>query len=105
MWTREDNGEDIDWQGANEYAKNLELGGYTDWRLPTIEELKAPYDPEGGGYNIREPFRLTGEWVWSSTRDGWGRARNFSFLKGEGDVSYPEISGGLRALCVCRSGD
>ncbi len=24
---------------ANEYIKNLNLGGYTDWRLPTVAEL------------------------------------------------------------------
>ncbi len=28
------------WQKAVEYAEGLELGGFTDWRLPTKEELK-----------------------------------------------------------------
>ena len=60
MWTRRDNGEDINWREANEYAMHLRLGGYADWRLPTIEELEKLYDPEeGGSYKIRKPFRLT----------------------------------------------
>src|SRR5205807_1728009 len=43
MWTRRDNGEDINWREANEYAKKLALGGYSDWRLPTIDELEKLY--------------------------------------------------------------
>ena len=29
----------MNWDEAIEYAKNLRIGGYDDWRLPTIEEL------------------------------------------------------------------
>lgn len=32
------------WHDAFIYAKNLRLGGYSDWRLPTIEELKSTVD-------------------------------------------------------------
>lgn len=28
------------WQGSKNYAKNLRLGGYDNWRLPTREEFK-----------------------------------------------------------------
>jgi len=31
-----------------EYAKNLRLGGYDDWRLPTIDELKEVISSCGG---------------------------------------------------------
>jgi hypothetical protein len=49
MWTIQDNGKNINWHEANEYAKQLRLGGYSDWRLPTIEELEKLYDPKRGG--------------------------------------------------------
>ncbi|HFD14075.1 MAG TPA: DUF1566 domain-containing protein [Epsilonproteobacteria bacterium] len=39
MWEKESSR--MDWHDAMEYAKNLRQGGYDDWRLPTIEELKA----------------------------------------------------------------
>ncbi len=31
----------INWNDANNYCDNLELGKKDDWRLPTIEELKS----------------------------------------------------------------
>jgi len=38
MWQKESQA--MTWYDAMEYAKNLRLGGYDNWRLPTIEELE-----------------------------------------------------------------
>ncbi len=38
MWEKETQ-ERMSWHDGMEYAKNLRLGGYDNWRLPTIEEL------------------------------------------------------------------
>ena len=46
MWTKKDNGRDIDWPSAQRYCEGLELQGYSDWGLPTIEELAPLYDPK-----------------------------------------------------------
>jgi TIR domain/Protein of unknown function (DUF1566) len=105
MWTTEDNGKDISWPQANEYAKELRLGGYSDWRLPTIDELAKLYDPEGGNkYDIRKPFRLTRGWVWSSNVEGSDSAWHFSFKVGQRHHS-PMASPNARALCVRHSGE
>ena len=42
MWENVPNPEEhmMNWDDAMAYAKNLRLGGYDDWRLPTREELK-----------------------------------------------------------------
>ena len=48
MWEKESRG--MDWDEAMEYAKNLRLGGYDDWRLPTKEELGAVVTLCGGEF-------------------------------------------------------
>ena len=46
---------------ANSLCKNYNGGGFTDWRLPTEEELEDIYD------NLREPGKITGnDWYWAA---------------------------------------
>ena len=33
----------ISWESANTYCENLTAYGYSDWRMPTIEELETMY--------------------------------------------------------------
>ena len=53
----------MNWQEAMDYAKNLKLGGFNDWRLPTIEELKAIYKIQ----KICGIDKSDDSWFWSST--------------------------------------
>ena len=39
MWATEDKKEGLGWKEANSYCTSLRVRGYSDWRLPTIEEL------------------------------------------------------------------
>ena len=39
MWQAVTPIESMSWQDARKYCKSLELAGYRDWRLPTINEL------------------------------------------------------------------
>ena len=38
MWQKDDNGEEVTFQGAQKYCQTLRLGGHSDWRLPEPEE-------------------------------------------------------------------
>ncbi len=57
-----------DWDVANEACKNSTIGGYTDWRLPTIEELMKLYINEEkiGGFQKRDMWGYE-VCYWSST--------------------------------------
>lgn len=45
----------VTWYEAEEYAKNLRLGGYTDWRVPSIKELISLVDANGA-MRTRKPY-------------------------------------------------
>ncbi|MCI5217793.1 MAG: DUF1566 domain-containing protein [Candidatus Electrothrix sp. LOE2] len=93
-WQRCDDGNTYLWQEAKDYCDNLVLGGYSDWRLPTKDELKSlvvctngtptpladsPDEPYGCGNNnggndgsydiptIDSSFECHPELYWSST--------------------------------------
>jgi hypothetical protein len=65
MWQRGDSGTGRTWEQANAYCDNLELDGYTDWRLPEIEALRtivdyARFNPALS--SIFDPRRSHGYW-------------------------------------------
>jgi hypothetical protein len=43
-WAAKDNGSDINWYDAKKYCEDYRGGGYTDWRMPTQDELAGLYD-------------------------------------------------------------
>ncbi|MCP4752206.1 MAG: DUF1566 domain-containing protein [Proteobacteria bacterium] len=70
-WQREDDGLERNRQEAAAYCDGLDLGGYSEWRLPTITELQDIAD-----YGRTHPaiddgvFPNTQSWYyWSSTPD------------------------------------
>jgi hypothetical protein len=58
MWAERDNGSDIHWAKAKSYCENYREGGYTDWRMPTQDELAGLYD-SSIPYKKLNGYRLT----------------------------------------------
>jgi len=44
MWQQADDGVARDWEESLAYCENLEIAGYTDWRLPNAKELESIVD-------------------------------------------------------------
>ncbi len=88
MWAVKDNGVDISWNMAKSYCEAYKGGGYTDWRMPTQDELKALYDPnkdykcKNGYYvHLTELIEITACCPWASETRGFNAA-NFNFHYG-----------------------
>ncbi len=46
MWQQADSKQGMDWKEALEYAENLKLAGFSNWRLPNAKELQSIVDYE-----------------------------------------------------------
>jgi hypothetical protein len=113
MWAAEDNGGPITWEGAKRYCRNYKGGGYTDWRMPTQEELTGLYDPSvtnthpptdgcKGGCHITNLIHLTccPVWEWNGIDEV---AAFFHFDLGPKDWKDQSLACHPRALPVRRA--
>jgi hypothetical protein len=103
MWATMENGEDVNWREANRYSQSLRLGGYSDWRLPTIDELEGIYEPDGkvGSRNTKGGIKVDGS-QWSRTGKMFLWAWVFNFTRGERRAVIRTDELDNRVLCVRR---
>jgi hypothetical protein len=96
MWAKTDNQGDIDWKGAERWARfsfplTLPEEKREGWRMPTLEELQhlfvnessyAGYETDCGQHVFITPeIELSCGWVWASERRSI-TARVFNFERG-----------------------
>ncbi|WP_348653020.1 caspase family protein [uncultured Sulfurimonas sp.] len=58
-----------DWGGAKDYCSNLKLAGYSDWYLPSMDELKSIVDKSRTPSIKNEFTNATSSVYWSSSSD------------------------------------
>ena len=101
-WAAKDNGSSVSPNQANDYCSGLRSGGYSDWRLPTIDELENLYDSKlSKQYKVKGPIELGDACVLSGTTNSSGEVWSFCFSYGGrslGGGSGCGVSG--RALCT-----
>ena len=89
IWAAKDNGQDINWYNAKRYCESYRGGSYTDWRMPTQEELAQLYDAgksqrhdaQQNPLHLTELIRLTDCCPWSSKTRG-SESAYFDFTDG-----------------------
>ncbi len=95
MWASKDNGENINWHDATLYCEQYNGGSYTDWRMPTIDELAGLYDngkEQTSGYHIIDFITITRALQWSSDTDGSNMVAVLYFYDGETVWNNPSTS-------------
>jgi hypothetical protein len=112
MWAAKDNGSDINWADAKDYCENYRGGGYTDWRMPTQDDLAGLYDKSKPRSVTSCPANLRGAIIhvvteliditcigsWASGTSG-SKAVRFNFVDGKSQWVPPSYSN-FRALPV-----
>jgi hypothetical protein len=108
MWTKKDNGSDLNWHQAMDYCRSLQLAGHSDWRLPTYGELKGIYDPNakvqcGDRFSIckmKGNLQLSSWRFWSGSSGGL--PDHITIMQGDGGGLYMDKREKklYRALCV-----
>lgn len=104
MWAAKDNGGSINWFDAKNYCENYRGGGYTDWRMPTQDELVELYKEKAHEKEIK----LSGcPWASGTSPSVWQseglKADYFCFNNGQYFQGVQSATGDVRALPV-RSG-
>ena len=90
----------VNWKKAEKYCSELELGGYKDWKIPTIKQLEHLYDKD------REKIYngIGGSFYWSNDRFQdrakiWDYAYVKDFTEGETKNSIIEFNK-ARVRCI-----
>ena len=102
MWISKDNGFPINWFDAVKYCEKLKLGGYFDWRMPTLAELRSLFNPNEknqNGYHLNKLITTTAQSCWSSETYG-NSAGRFNFTHGKEYWLRKSYSGPTRVLAV-----
>ena len=95
IWAAKDNVGRINWAHAKSYCESYRGGGYTDWRLPTQDELEGLYDGAVKGkygYHLTNLIELNDCCPWASEtlRD---EAAYFRFDNGTRGVTFQSYKG------------
>lgn len=85
--------EDLDWNDAHIACQNFKLGGYDDWRLPTLTELKTLMIEKKAGYKCPENMLFKpkkDEWgiYWSASSDACSNIYSWYVYFSQGYASY-----------------
>jgi hypothetical protein len=101
-WSAKDNGTSVSLNQAIDYCRSLRSGEYSDWRMPTVDELEALYDSKlSKQYKIKGPIQLSDSCVMSSSTNNSGEPWSFCFSYGGRTLASGTGCGSSgRALCV-----
>ncbi|HRI07311.1 MAG TPA: DUF1566 domain-containing protein [Nannocystaceae bacterium] len=98
-WERAPSAVKREWGAARSACDGSTLGGFDDWRIPRVEELKTLFEttPPTTQLAADHPFTVTSEERWTSTGDP---ARRTAVLVANGNIFGHAVSDALAVWCV-----
>ena len=101
-WALTDNGSAISPNQASDFCSRMQTGGFSDWRLPKIDELEAIFDSKVKKQNkIKGPIELSDSCVLSGSTNSSGEVWTFCFNSGSRNLGGGSGCGTTgRALCT-----
>ncbi|MBS1800971.1 MAG: DUF1566 domain-containing protein [Acidobacteria bacterium] len=117
MWVAQDSDKRMGWHKAAKYCEKLRTQGYSNWRLPSIEELVSlvnlqAYATEhvgssdimrwNGDLHVNGGLLLNGDRHWSSTKLSPNKYSAFDYRVGKTMAGFEDWAEGdtMYALCV-----
>ena len=92
MWQKQDDGTTRTWDAAITYCEGLTIAGHTDWRLPTIKELKSIADMTKFNLSINTTYfpgtQLFAYWSSTTNTEAAPEAWLVSFSEGTTGTDY-----------------
>ncbi|MFP4422249.1 MAG: protein kinase domain-containing protein [Desulfococcaceae bacterium] len=101
-WERSGSEYPVTWEQAANYIDRLNrnrFGGFKDWRMPTVEELRTLVDPPPRGTALCIPpvFDATQKWLWSCDRRShiaaWYVSLDLGFVAAHDFTGYYYVRG------------
>ena len=80
MWQQSGSSDAMPWKNAQNYVKQINrerYAGFSDWRLPTIEELASLLEPtkKNENFYIDPVFDTRQKWCWSADKNASDASR------------------------------
>jgi tetratricopeptide (TPR) repeat protein len=91
MWQKQNSNIHAGWKKVAAYCSELRLEGFSDWRMPTIDELQGIYDETQNvdGRHVKGGLHLGG-WEWSGTVSG-SKAYGLDFTNGQSGLGNESV--------------
>jgi len=67
MWQKSDDNKKRSWRSSKKYCQKLKFAGFSDWRLPNIDELVSITDKNSVHPTIHSVFESKQVYYWSSS--------------------------------------
>ncbi len=84
MWQQSGSVSGLSFDKALAYVKNLNTGGFHDWRLPTLREAMSLMEPDTNFYGLYLDSRFNEKqsWIWTADPDSSGKKWGVVFTLG-----------------------